>query len=124
MAYSNIHTFSDPEWDPLYSGSKTHERPARELSPTDPHLPRGDACARYSPRSAVHGRGPDRTEPPNTAAAFITYPLIDDRKPCGSTAIEIISVCRSPLPQMETAERARCIRAPSQFAKSPSYRSS
>lgn len=121
MAYSNIHTFSDAEWDPLYSGSKTHERPARERFLADPHLPRGDARARYSPRSRT---GPDRTAAPNTAAAFITYPLIDDRKPCGSTTIEIISVCRSPLPQMETVERACCIRAPSQFAKSPSYRSS
>lgn len=122
MAYSNIHIFSDPEWDPLYSGSKTHESFSLR-TPTCPGAMRAPATA-HGPGSGVHGRGPDRTEPPNTAAAFITYPLIDDRKPCGSTTIEIISVCRSPLPQMETAERACCILAPSQFAKSPSYRSS
>lgn len=57
MVYSNIHTFSDAEWDPLYSVSKTHERPARELFPADPHMPRGDARARYSPRSRT---GPHR----------------------------------------------------------------
>lgn len=53
MAYSNTHTFSDSEWDPLYSGSKTHERPAPELFPADPHLPRGDA---HGPRSTVEDR--------------------------------------------------------------------
>lgn len=61
MAYSNIHTFSDPEWDPLYSGSKTHGRPTRELFPADPHLPRAmrAPATAHGPRSTVE----DRTAP-------------------------------------------------------------